>query len=65
MPNRDGTGPSGDGRPGRGLGNCGKSRLKSSATRDTSERRIIDTGAEILVDLVKALITKKTDKKRS
>lgn len=65
MPNRDGTGPSGDGRPGRGLGNCGKSRLKPSATQNTSERRIIDTGAEILVDLVKTLITKKTDKKRS
>lgn len=25
MPNRDGSGPFGDGRPGRGLGNCAKS----------------------------------------
>lgn len=24
MPNRDGTGPFGDGRPGRGLGPCGR-----------------------------------------
>ena len=26
MPNRDGTGPSGDGRQGRGLGSCGQGR---------------------------------------
>ncbi len=26
MPNRDGTGPWGDGRPGRGMGPCGKGR---------------------------------------
>jgi len=65
MPNRDGTGPTGDGRPGRGLGNCGKSPRRSSITRNTEERRIVESGAELLINIVRSLLNKKTNQKRS
>ncbi len=64
MPNRDGTGPTGDGCPGRGLGNCGKSPRRSSITRNSEERRIVESGAELLINIVRSLL-KKTNQKRS
>jgi hypothetical protein len=73
MPNRDGTGPAGDGRPGRGMGNCGKNRTAQTGTNRTvisgSDRTnnggIVEHGALLLLDIIKAMLSKKkTDKDR-
>lgn len=66
MPNRDGTGPSGDGRPGRGLGNCGKVRSTGSRLTNANEARsLVDIGADFLTYLIRNIISKKNDTKRS
>ncbi len=63
MPNRDGTGPAGDGRPGRGLGNCGKVRSSDSRVTDASAgRSLVDIGAEFLAYLIRNM-KKSTDKR--
>jgi hypothetical protein len=67
MPNKDGTGPMGNGTPGKGMGNCGKSRWPGSAVKGNNNRSrsLLDSGADLLVYLIKNLITKKTNNKRS
>lgn len=65
MPNRDGTGPHGDGRPGRGLGNCGRSSSSLQGTRQSADRSVWASGAELVVDIIKALMAKNKTNKRS
>ena len=68
MPNRDGTGPYGDGRPGRGLGTCGFDSRKGLAARGQARagsRMLLESGALALLCLIKHIINKKTNTKRS
>ncbi|MGC9362429.1 MAG: DUF5320 domain-containing protein [Candidatus Syntrophosphaera sp.] len=64
MPNRDGTGPAGDGRPGRGLGNCGKNRTDLSRADRSNNGGIVEHGALLLLDIIKSLMNKKSNKDR-
>lgn len=67
MPNRDGSGPSGDGRLGRGLGNCATSRrtnLTPANSRDYNNRGYVSSGISILMDAVSYLLNRKSNNRR-
>ncbi len=67
MPNRDGTGPYGDGRQGRGLGNCGNSRRSANAVgneKKLDNRGYANTGITLLVDAIRYFLSKKPRDRR-
>lgn len=67
MPNRDGSGPFGDGRPGRGLGNCATSRRTSmtpTSNRDYNNRGYASNGISILVEAVRYFLNRKSNNRR-
>ncbi len=67
MPNRDGTGPFGDGRLGRGLGNCRSSNsyyTNSGSTNRASRFNLLGFGAELLYSALYKLIDRKAITKR-
>lgn len=67
MPNRDGTGPYGDGRQGRGLGNCGSSRGTAGVRgteRNLANRGYANTGIALLVDAIRYFLSKKPRDRR-
>jgi hypothetical protein len=67
MPNRDGTGPMGDGRLGRGLGNCRTPRRSERSIRgvnDSNHSGFANSGIELLVDAIKYLINRKNSSNR-
>lgn len=66
MPRRDGSGPFGDGRPGRGLGNCPRSRkanMTPANNRDYNNRGYANAGISILVDAVRYLLKPKENRR--
>ena len=67
MPNRDGTGPMGDGRLGRGMGNCAASR-KSTDSQDGSvqntQYNLMDFGVELITSLIYKFISNRDNNKR-
>lgn len=63
MPGRDGTGPLGDGRFGRGLGPCGKGRQRRALTNefnDSGNRNLISSGAEFFLWLIKSIMDRRS-----
>ncbi len=67
MPGFDGTGPFGDGRPGKGRGNCRKSQRSTNAIRETNEisnSGYANSGIKLLADTFRNLITNKNTNKR-
>ncbi|MCB5271022.1 MAG: DUF5320 domain-containing protein [Candidatus Cloacimonetes bacterium] len=67
MPGFDGTGPFGDGRPGKGMGNCRKSRRSTNAireTNDTNNSGFANEGIKLLADTFRNLINNKNTNKR-
>jgi hypothetical protein len=54
MPRRDGTGPYGDSRPGRGMGSCGR-----SGTSITNKSRLTDAAVGIFLEIIRALLDKR------
>lgn len=60
MPNRDGTGPSGTGRPGRGLGTCGRFVQNLIETRGTMRSNVSKpaSGWWDLVSIIADIINK-------
>lgn len=67
MPRRDGTGPLGDGRIGRGLGTCGKGRQRRALTNDFNDsgnRNLISSGAEFFLWLIKSIMDHRSKDKR-
>ncbi|MCB5224904.1 MAG: DUF5320 domain-containing protein [Candidatus Cloacimonadaceae bacterium] len=68
MPGRDGTGPLGDGRMGRGLGPCGKRRQRNTLANDLNDsgsRNLIGSGAGFFIWLIKSIMDYKSKNKRS
>lgn len=68
MPGRDGTGPLGDGRMGRGLGPCGKRRQRNTLANDFTDsgnRNLISSGAEFFLHLIKSIMDNRSRDKRS
>ncbi|NLW19409.1 MAG: DUF5320 domain-containing protein [Candidatus Cloacimonetes bacterium] len=67
MPGRDGTGPLGDGRIGRGLGPCGKGRQRRDLTKDFNDsgsRNLISSGAEFFIRLIESIMDRRSIDKR-
>ncbi|MCB5246986.1 MAG: DUF5320 domain-containing protein [Candidatus Cloacimonetes bacterium] len=67
MPNRDGTGPYGDGRQGRGLGNCGNSRRTTQlqgSEKNLDNRGYANTGIALLVEAIRYFLSKKPRDRR-
>lgn len=67
MPNRDGSGPFGDGRPGRGLGNCSKSRntvINSQRNSSLNSRGFANNGIALLADALKYFLTNRKNNNR-
>ncbi len=67
MPGFDGTGPFGDGRLGKGRGNCRFSRRSMDTNRrinDTDNRGFANSGIRLLADTFRNLITNKNNNKR-
>lgn len=65
MPNRDGSGPLGDGRPGRGFGNCSTSRktgLVPGSAKISSSRGYANIGITLFVDAIRYMINKQSKK---
>ncbi|HRU77663.1 MAG TPA: DUF5320 domain-containing protein [Rectinema sp.] len=54
MPRHDGTGPAGDGRPGRGMGPCQRFGSNVNNNRSTGY-----TAVNILIDMIKSFLAKK------
>jgi hypothetical protein len=65
MPNRDGSGPPDGSGLGKGMGNCGKSRnsQNTGTQQSSSSSALVDIGAQLLLSIIRALTSKKTDKK--
>lgn len=62
MPNRDGTGPMGDGRSGRGMGNCqnsGRSQKQILGVNNSNHSGFANSGIELLVNAIRYLIKRK------
>jgi len=59
IPNFDGTGPFGDGRQGRGLGNCGRSAKTQTGLRQFSDHSIWGNSIILIADIINKLISKK------
>lgn len=57
MPRQDGTGPFADGRPGRGLGPCGRFVTAGSYNRSLGNNII-----NILLELLRSYLNKKKNK---
>jgi hypothetical protein len=67
MPGFDGTGPFGDGRPGKGRGNCRFSRRSMNTltgTHNTDNRGYANSGIRLLADSFRNLIANKNTNKR-
>ncbi len=67
MPNRDGSGPFGDGRPGRGLGNCTNSRrsvFSSQNNKTYSGRGYANGGVTLLVDALRYFFNRQSRNRR-
>ncbi|MCB5252091.1 MAG: DUF5320 family protein [Candidatus Cloacimonadaceae bacterium] len=67
MPGFDGTGPFGDGRPGRGRGNCRFSRRSMNLDRGVNtidNRGYANSGIRLLTDSIRRLINNKNTNKR-
>jgi hypothetical protein len=70
MPNQNGTGPFGDGRPGRGLGPCGRFGLTLFGGRNSNQTNFRGnakgnriSGFGFWWNLIQSLITNKNDKR--
>jgi len=70
MPNQNGTGPFGDGRPGRGIGPCGRFGFKLFGGRNNSQTNFRGTGKGYRQsgfgfwwDLIRSLITNSSNKR--
>jgi hypothetical protein len=66
MPNRDGSGPRGDGRMGRGLGNC-KPSTKAGITNSkpgNTRYNLVEIGADLLVSAIYKLLSHKSSDER-
>ena len=59
MPYHDGTGPSGNGRPGRGLGPCGR-----FGTAGNTSNSLVNDIIGIIYEIIRSLLTKKSDTNR-
>lgn len=67
MPNRDGTGPRGDGSPGRGLGNCTNSRRvgnQQSGFSGSNRGSLLRYGTDLLVNAIYKMLSKRTTTRR-
>ncbi|MCB5262168.1 MAG: DUF5320 domain-containing protein [Candidatus Cloacimonetes bacterium] len=67
MPGFDGTGPFGNGRPGRGKGPCQNSRRSINAikgTNDVDNSGYANSGIKLLADTFRTLINNKNTNKR-
>jgi hypothetical protein len=67
MPNRDGTGPYGNGRPGRGMGNCftpRRSNMNTPGTGITGTRGYANIGVSQFMDAIRYLINRKSIQRR-
>jgi hypothetical protein len=64
MPNRDGTGPRGDGRPGRGLGPCGRSGVSFWGVRSNEASGLVVRGISLFAEIIRAMIASKNNNKR-
>jgi len=67
MPNRDGSGPFGDGRLGKGLGNCLKSRRTGIARmrgNNNDTRGIANSGITLLKDAIRYFLTRQENNRR-
>lgn len=67
MPGRNGTGPLGDGSPGRGLGTCGRGRWNLTSAKSNvkaGDRSLLESGAELIAYLLRSIITKRLNNRR-
>ncbi len=67
MPNRVGSGPYGDGRPGRGLGNCANSRktnIASGSRGNYTNSGFANNIIPLVLEAIRYLLTKKSGNRR-